>query len=104
MASKNSLERINGRLFVHGGIHPKISEFDYTLEEINTIVRKNYRKPYYTKVDSNDEDKEYFEAVSAKNVDPSHGYALFTVSEDALSKDFIGVNGSFEDSFSLTRR
>jgi hypothetical protein len=56
MASKNSIESINGRLFVHGGIHPKISEFDYTLEEINQIVRKNYRKPYYRKHDSNNED------------------------------------------------
>ena len=56
MASKNSIESINGRLFVHGGIHPKISEFDYTLEEINLIVRKNYRKHYYPKRDSNNED------------------------------------------------
>jgi hypothetical protein len=56
MESKNSIESINGRLFVHGGIHPKISEFDYTLEEINQIVRKNYRKPYYTKRDNNNED------------------------------------------------
>jgi hypothetical protein len=55
MASKNSLERINGHLFVHGGIHPKISEFNYSLEEINQIIRGNYRKPYYTKRDSDNE-------------------------------------------------
>ncbi|MEP1445505.1 MAG: metallophosphoesterase [Paraglaciecola sp.] len=52
MASKNTLERINGNLFVHGGIHPKLSEFDYSLEEINHIVRNHYRKPYFTKRDS----------------------------------------------------
>jgi hypothetical protein len=56
MASKNSVERINGHLFVHGGIHPKISEFDFSLEKINQIVRSNYRKPYYTKRDSGNEE------------------------------------------------
>jgi len=56
MASKNSVERINGRLFVHGGIHPKISEFNYTLEEVNHIVRQHYRQPYYTQRDSGDEE------------------------------------------------
>lgn len=55
MASKNTLERINGRLFVHGGIHPKISEFEYSLEEINQIVRNNYRKPHFTKPDAGNE-------------------------------------------------
>lgn len=56
MASKNSIERINGRLFVHGGIHPKISEFDYSLEEMNQIGRKNYNQPYFTKRDRGNED------------------------------------------------
>ena len=56
LESKNSIERINGRIFVHGGIHPKISEFNYTLEEINQIVRRNYRKPYFTKRDSGNEE------------------------------------------------
>lgn len=55
MASKNSIERINGHLFVHGGIHPNISEFDYNLEEVNQIIRNNYRKPYYTKRDKGNE-------------------------------------------------
>ena len=56
LASKNSIERINGNLFVHGGIHPKLSEFDYTLEQINQIVRSNYRKPYFTKRERGDEE------------------------------------------------
>lgn len=56
MASKNTIERINGHLFVHGGIHPNISEFDYTLDDINQIVRNNYRKPYYTKRNSGNEE------------------------------------------------
>ncbi|NQY63283.1 MAG: metallophosphoesterase [Alteromonadaceae bacterium] len=56
MASKNSLEMINGHLFVHGGIHPKISEFDYSIDEINQIVRDNYRKPSFPKPDPSNED------------------------------------------------
>jgi len=62
LASKNSIERINGNLFVHGGIHPKISEFDFTLKEINQIIRNHYRKPYFTK---RNPDKEAF-LVSSK--------------------------------------
>jgi hypothetical protein len=56
MESKNAVERINGNLFVHGGIHPEISEFDYTLYEMNQIIRNNYRKPYFTKRDSGNEE------------------------------------------------
>ncbi|NQY36523.1 MAG: metallophosphoesterase [Alteromonadaceae bacterium] len=52
LASKNIIEKINGRLFVHGGIHPDISELGYSLQQINQIVRENYRKPYYTKPNS----------------------------------------------------
>lgn len=47
MASKNSIELINGTLFTHGGLHPKIVDYDLSLDEINNIVRNNYYKPYY---------------------------------------------------------
>ncbi len=43
MASKNTVELINGYLFVHGGIHPEISEMTLTLAQINQAVRDNYR-------------------------------------------------------------
>lgn len=49
MASKNTIERINGILFTHGGIHPDIANFKITLDEVNRINRDNYRKPYYPK-------------------------------------------------------
>lgn len=49
MSSKNSLERINGHLFVHGGLHPDIADAGVSLEEINAIVRRNYYLPYYPK-------------------------------------------------------
>ncbi len=49
MSSKNAIERINGHLFVHGGIHPDISELTLSLTEINEVVKRNYYKPYYPK-------------------------------------------------------
>ncbi|SOE23397.1 Calcineurin-like phosphoesterase [Spirosomataceae bacterium TFI 002] len=49
MASKNTLERINGILFTHGGIHPDITNYDVTIDEVNQISRDNYYKPYFPK-------------------------------------------------------
>jgi hypothetical protein len=49
MASKNAIELINGNLFAHGGIHPDIANSALNLDEINTIIRANYYKPYYPK-------------------------------------------------------
>lgn len=46
LASKNTLERINNTLFVHGGIHPYLAEMDFTLQQVNDIVRANYSKVY----------------------------------------------------------
>jgi hypothetical protein len=83
MASKNTIERINGNLFVHGGIHPKISEFDYTLDEINQIVRNNYRKPYFTKRDSGNE-----EFLVSSKTGPSwyRGYFKDNLSQEEVEK------------------
>lgn len=47
MSSKNSIEKINGILFAHGGIHPDLAKYKTSLDEINQIVRSNYYKPYY---------------------------------------------------------
>lgn len=47
MASKNAIELINGTLFTHGGLHPNLANFNLALDDINTIVRRNYYKPYY---------------------------------------------------------
>lgn len=49
MVSKNTMERINGVLFAHGGIHPDLSNYDITINQVNEINRKNYRKPYFPK-------------------------------------------------------
>ena len=53
LSSKNTIERINGNLFVHGGIHPEIANTEVTLEDINSINRANYYKPYFPKPEKN---------------------------------------------------
>lgn len=47
LATKNTIERINGHLFVHGGIHPDIVKHDFSIDEINTINRRYYQRMYY---------------------------------------------------------
>ncbi len=49
MASKNTIEMINGNLFTHGGIHPDILKYDVSLDDINRISRDNYRKSFFPK-------------------------------------------------------
>ncbi len=56
MASKNSVEIINGVLFAHGGIHPQIADYDMSLAEINQTVRAQYRKPFFTRKEPNTSD------------------------------------------------
>ena len=53
MASKNTLELINGILFVHGGIHPDLASSKLDLDEINQIGRRNYYKPFYPRTEKN---------------------------------------------------
>lgn len=47
MSGKNTIEKINGILFTHGGIHPDLAKYKTNLDEVNQIVRSNYYKPYY---------------------------------------------------------
>ena len=49
LTSKNSIERINGNLFVHGGLHPDLADYDVDLDSLNAISRRNYRTIYYPK-------------------------------------------------------
>ncbi|WP_299887003.1 metallophosphoesterase [uncultured Lacinutrix sp.] len=49
LSSKNTIERINGVLFAHGGIHPELVEAKVTLEDINQINRTNYYNTYFPK-------------------------------------------------------
>jgi hypothetical protein len=52
LASKNTAELINGKLFVHGGLHPKLATLNYSLEDLNHIVRAHYRTAYFPKKDA----------------------------------------------------
>lgn len=47
LGSKNSVEMINGYIFVHGGIHPDVTDKGWRLTDINEVVRKYYRQFYY---------------------------------------------------------
>ena len=49
LASKNTAELINGHLFVHGGLHPRLATLNYSLEDLNTAVRAHYRTAFYPK-------------------------------------------------------
>lgn len=53
MSSKNSIEKINGILFAHGGIHPDLAKHKTNLDEVNQIIRSNYYKPYYPNTENN---------------------------------------------------
>lgn len=47
LARKNTIEKINGHLFVHGGLHPQMIDEALDLNTINTTVRKYYRQMFY---------------------------------------------------------
>ncbi|MFC3194697.1 metallophosphoesterase [Marinicella sediminis] len=49
LASKNSMERINGVLFTHGGIHPEVADYGLNLVQINQVIRDQYRIPHFTR-------------------------------------------------------
>ncbi len=55
LESKNTIELINGHLFVHGGIHPDVAGANLTLAEVNNLVRRNYRNTFYPKKEKNKE-------------------------------------------------
>jgi calcineurin-like phosphoesterase family protein len=47
MSSKNSLELINGHLFVHGGIHPKVAQLNFDIDQMNEFLRSRYYDGYF---------------------------------------------------------
>ncbi|WP_420572258.1 metallophosphoesterase [Kordia sp.] len=47
LSSKNAIEKINGHIFVHGGIHPEVAELNLSLDEINEISRTHYYTAYF---------------------------------------------------------
>ncbi len=83
MASKNTVELINGHLFVHGGIHPDLANFDTNINEINTIVRNNYRQAYYPK---NENNLEQFLISTTKGPSWYRGYFKEDLSNEEIEK------------------
>lgn len=54
-------------------------------------------------VDPDDPEALYFAASSGRNREPTFGFLKVTAAEDRLSAEFVGVNGTFEDEFTITR-
>ncbi|UII26724.1 metallophosphoesterase [Fulvivirga maritima] len=54
LASKNVMELINGNLFVHGGLHPDLTDMNLGIEQINRYLRSTYYTAPYPKVKSDD--------------------------------------------------
>ncbi|MDW7694887.1 metallophosphoesterase [Flammeovirgaceae bacterium SG7u.111] len=54
LASKNVIERINGNLFMHGGLHPGVANLDMSLEEVNNFLRSSYYTSPYPKPDKSE--------------------------------------------------
>lgn len=53
LETKNTIELINGNLFVHGGLSPELEQNDLNINELNRLIRENYYKSYYPKKDGN---------------------------------------------------
>ncbi len=47
LESKNTIELINGNLFVHGGVSPELGKTKLDIDELNKLIRENYYKPYF---------------------------------------------------------
>ena len=56
MASKNTIEIINGQLFAHRGLHPDVANSDLSLTEINQVIREEYYNVFYPKAAKSDEE------------------------------------------------
>lgn len=53
LRSKNFVEKINNIIFVHGGLSPQMIEYDYSINDINQIMRQNLDTPR-SEIKSND--------------------------------------------------
>ncbi|PHR72154.1 MAG: hypothetical protein COA67_04925 [Lutibacter sp.] len=89
MASKNTLELINGNLFTHGGIHPDIANYDITIDEVNEINRANYYKLYFPKPE---ESVEQLITSSRKGICWYRGYFRDDLSQEDVEKGIDKFN------------
>lgn len=54
MESKNTMELINGNLFVHAGISPELAAAGLSINQINQVIRENYYYPFFPKKDADE--------------------------------------------------
>jgi hypothetical protein len=80
--SKNTLEIINGNLFVHGGISPELANIELNIEQANQSIRESYYKSFYPKKDGNKE----IELLTSSKTSPYwyRGYFKDNLSQQAV--------------------
>lgn len=91
MASKNTIEKINGILFAHGGIDPVLATYKTDLNEVNQIIRKNYYQPYYPKAKK---DMEELLVSSYRGIAWYRGYYKDALSQEEVEKALNQFNAT----------
>jgi len=91
MSSKNTIEKINGILFTHGGLHPDLSSYKTTLDEVNQLIRSNYYKPFYPNPKKN---MEQLLISSNKGIAWYRGYFKDDLSQHAVEEGLHKFNAT----------
>lgn len=90
MASKNTIELVNGNLFTHGGIHPDMANYDITIAEVNAINRAYYYNSYFPKPE---ETLEQIIVSNKKGICWYRGYFKDELSQAEVEKGIDKFNG-----------
>ncbi|MCF4100381.1 metallophosphoesterase [Gillisia sp. M10.2A] len=89
LSSKNTIESINGNIFVHGGLHPDIAELNMSLQQINDYLRSTYYTAPYPKV--NKDEKELL--ISSKTgISWYRGYFKEDLNQDEIERPLKKFN------------
>ena len=86
LASKNSIEQINGNLFAHGGLHPDVASINLSLDEINEFIRSTYYQTAYPKANK---DKTDFLLSSKTGISWYRGYFRDDLTQEEVE---VGLN------------
>lgn len=87
MSSKNTMEIINGYLFVHGGIHPEVAKIDLSLVDMNNVIRSRYYRGYYPKKEKSTE-----QLLTSTDMGPSWYRGYFKDDDLTLEQVESGIN------------
>lgn len=90
LESKNTIELINGNLFVHGGISPEFEQNKLNIDELNQLIRENYYKPYFPKKNGDTTQR----LLTSFNTSPYwyRGYFKNDLSEEEIDKGLNKFN------------